>query len=269
MAYTCLELELDARGVLTIALHRPEVRNAFNEVLISELSSAFAKRATQKEVRLVVLRGKGPVFCAGGDLNWMKRAASLGIEENFLDTHTLAQLFDQLNEFPKPVIGAFQGAAIGGGVGLVSVCDYGIATKETVFSLSEVRLGLVPACIGPFVISKIGPSHARSLFISAERFFAPRALEIGLVHEVVSDEVALDSAVERVVSNILQAGPHAVSAAKELILNLSWPERRAEIKDPLEYISRMLAELRISPEGQEGVRAFLEKRKPTWMAAQK
>jgi methylglutaconyl-CoA hydratase len=138
-----------------------------------------------------------------------------------------------------------------------------------VFSLSEVRLGLVPACIGPFVISKIGPSHARSLFISAERFQAQRALEIGLIHELASDALALDAAVERVVSNILQAGPNAVTAAKELILNLSWPERRSQIKDPLEYISRMLAELRTSPEGQEGVRAFLEKRKPTWMDQQK
>ena len=269
MASTCLEMEVDARGVLTIALNRPDVRNAFNEVLISELSAAFSKRAMQKDVRVVILRGKGQVFCAGGDLNWMKRAASLDLEANFLDTHTLAQLFDQLNEFPKPVIGAFHGAAIGGGVGLVSICDYGITSSETVFSLSEVRLGLVPACIGPFVISKIGPSHARSLFISAERFQAQRALEIGLIHELASDALALDAAVERVVSNILQAGPNAVTAAKELILNLSWPERRSQIKDPLEYISRMLAELRTSPEGQEGVRAFLEKRKPTWMDQQK
>jgi methylglutaconyl-CoA hydratase len=170
-----------------------------------------------------------------------------------------------MNECPKPLIGRVQGAAIGGGVGLVSVCDTVIAVQDTQFSLSEVRLGIVPACIGPFVIAKIGASHARSLFVSAERFTAKRAHEIGLVHEVVPDLLALDAAVERLLGNMLQCGPNAMAVAKRLVLDLSWPERRSQFSDCLEYASKTLADLRISSEGQEGIKAFIEKRKPSWV----
>jgi methylglutaconyl-CoA hydratase len=176
-------------------------------------------------------------------------------------------MFRLLNECPKPIVGQIHGAAIGGGVGLVSICDIAVASPETQFSLSEVRLGIVPSCIGPFVIAKIGASHARSLFIAAERFLAPRAREIGLVHEVAPSLAELPKAVERIVTNMLQCGPAAMSAAKRLVLDLSWPERREAVGDYLEYVSRTLAELRVSPEGQEGLKAFLEKRKPSWITS--
>lgn len=264
-AFDALKVRLDARGVLTVSLNRPEIRNAFNPTIIAELTDVFGRLAPDTRVRLVVFRGEGPVFSAGGDLNWMRKSVDLSFEANLEDTQRLCLMFKTMNECPKPVIGAIHGAAIGGGVGLTSICDIAIATKETQFSLSEVRLGIVPACIGPFVISKIGASNARMYFMSAERFLAPKAKEIGLIHEVVENSEALDAAVERFVGNMLQCGPNAMAAAKKLVLDLSWPERRAEIPDSLEYVARMLAELRITPEGQEGLRAFLEKRKPTWV----
>lgn len=263
--YSTLDVQVDSRGVLTIALNRPDVRNAFNETVIAELAQAFGKDALDPKVRAVVLRGRGPVFCAGGDLNWMRSAIDCSFEENLDDTRKLARMFDLANQCPKPVIGAIHGAAIGGGVGLVSICDIAIAVSNTQFSLSEVRLGIVPACIGPFVISKIGASHARGLFVSAERFQANKAKEIGLVHEVVPDEAALDGAIERVLANVLQCGPSAMAVAKKLVLDLSWPEKRQSMPDCLEYVAKTLAEVRISSEGQEGVRAFLEKRKPGWL----
>lgn len=266
MNFETLKVDLDPRGVLTIRLNRPDVRNAFNAAMIEELTHVFQKEVPQPSVRAVVLRGLGAAFCAGGDLNWMKRSVSMSFEENLKDTQALAELFASMNEAPKPVIGLIHGAAIGGGVGLVSVCDIAIAVADTQLSLSEVRLGIVPACIGPFVISKIGASHARGLFVSAERFDARRALLIGLVHEVVDTATALEQAGERVVGNILQCGPNAMSVAKRLVLDLSWPERRAQHPDCLAYVAKTLAEVRVSPEGQEGVKAFLEKRKPAWLA---
>ena len=259
-----LKVELDPRGVLFISLNRPDVRNAFNEVLISEFSQVFGKEVLKPEVRAVVLRGEGAVFCAGGDLNWMKKSIDLDYAENLKDTRILSHMFATMNECPKPVIGAIHGAAIGGGVGLVSICDIAVATKETQFSLSEVRLGIVPACIGPFVVSKIGASHARGLFMSAERFKAQRAKEVGLIHEVVEDQKALNAEVERILANVLECGPNAMAVAKRLVLDLTWPERRAQFPDCLEYVAKTLADIRISPEGQEGLRAFLEKRKPNW-----
>lgn len=265
MSTETLMTQLDARGVLFVKLNRPEVRNAFNDKVIAELHQVFLKEAMDSRVRAVVLSGKGSVFCAGGDLNWMKKSVEMTFEQNLDDTRKLAALFKTLNEFPKPLIGAIHGAAIGGGVGLVSVCDIAIASTETQFSLSEVRLGIVPACIGPFVVAKIGASHARGLFMSAERFTAQRAYEIGLVHEVVRDSGELDAAVEKNLGRILECGPCAMGIAKKLVLDLSWPERREEIADPLEYVARSLAEVRTSPEGQEGVKAFLEKRKPQWL----
>lgn len=265
-AYKTLQTTLDSRGVLTIALNRPEVRNAFNEAVIGELARVFGVDALDAKVRAIVLKGNGPAFCAGGDLNWMRSAVDGTFEANLEDTRRLANMFAVMNECPKPVIGAIHGAAIGGGVGLVSVCDVAIAVADTQFSLSEVRLGIIPACIGPFVIAKIGASHARGLFVSAERFNADKAREIGLVHEVVQDVEALDVSVERLLANMLQCGPYAMASAKKLVLDLSWPERRASIPNCLDYVAKMLAEIRISPEGQEGVRAFLEKRKPAWIS---
>ena len=262
-----LKIELDPRGVLFVTLNRPDVRNAFNEVLIAELGEIFGKDVFKPEVRAIVLRGEGSVFCAGGDLKWMKQSIELDYNENLKATRILSHMFASMNECPKPVIGAIHGAAIGGGVGLVSICDIAIATQDTQFSLSEVRLGIVPACIGPFVVSKIGASHARGLFMSAERFKAQRAKEVGLIHEVVADQNELNAEVERVLGNVLECGPNAMAVAKRLVLDLTWPERRAQFPDCLEYVSKTLADIRISPEGQEGLRAFLEKRKPNWSAS--
>ncbi|MFZ9595582.1 MAG: enoyl-CoA hydratase-related protein [Bdellovibrionia bacterium] len=266
MTKSTIELTQDSRGVLFVCLNRPEVRNAFNERMIEELSEVFSTRAKSPDVRVVVLRGQGSVFCAGGDLNWMKKSVEVSVQENFKDTQRLTQMFKTIQECPKPVVGVVHKAAIGGGVGLVSVCDWVLASAQTEFSLSEVRLGIVPACIGPFVISKIGASQARALFITAQRFLAQRAYEIGLVHQVIPEEDQLDSALEMLLKTMLQCGPQAIEVAKKLVLDLSWPERRAEITDCYDYVAQVLADLRVTPEAQEGVRAFLEKRKPRWLA---
>jgi methylglutaconyl-CoA hydratase len=252
-------------GILEIALNRPEIRNAFNEKMIEELSRVFRNEAMDPKVRAVVLRGNGSVFCAGGDLNWMRKSIELTLEGNLEDTLTLTRMFETMNEFPKPLVGVIHGAAIGGGVGLVSVCDIVLAEKETVFSLSEVRLGVVPACIGPFVTSKIGASRARALFISAERFKAEKAKEAGLVHEVFGTRAELDEHLKSLLGNLLECGPNAMAVAKQLVLDLTWPEKRARIPDCIEHVARTLAELRVRPEAQEGVTAFLEKRKPGWI----
>jgi len=264
MSHQTLQTLLDDQGILTVRLNRPDIRNAFNTAMIDELHQVFGHEVQKPEVRLVVLRGAGEVFCAGGDLSWMKKSIDLSFGENLTETRHLTKMFKTMNECPKPLIGAIHGAAIGGGVGLVSVCDYVIASEETVFSLSEVRLGIVPACIGPFVVSKIGGTHARSLFVSAERFKAKRAYEVGLVHELAKDAHALDESVKRITNNMLQCGPLAMAAAKKLVLDLSWPERRESVGDCYDYVSSTLASLRVSPEGQEGLKAFLDKRKPAW-----
>jgi methylglutaconyl-CoA hydratase len=260
-----LEAQRDSRGVLTVAFNRAEVRNAFNEAMIEELTRVFEGEARAPETRAVVLKGHGPVFSAGADQNWMRKSVEMSYEENLKDTRRLAHMFAAINECPRPVIGLVQGAAIGGGVGFVSVCDIVIAESGAQFSLSEVRLGIVPACIGPFVIAKIGASHARGLFVSAARFPAAHAQAIGLVHETVPGAGDLAAAGERTLANILQCGPNAMAVAKRLVLDLSIPERRAHHTDPLDYVARTLSDIRISPEGQEGVRAFLEKRRPAWL----
>lgn len=248
-------------GVYTIQLNRPEVRNAFNDRVILDLQETFIKINSNPDVRVVVLSGEGPVFCAGGDLQWMKDSLSLQDRDNLEDTKKLAWMFDLINSCPKPVVGLVHGAAIGGGIGLISVCDYVIASKETVFSLAEVRVGIIPACIGPFVLAKIGETHARAYFISAERFTAARAHEIGLVHEVVENPADLKTAAERIVKNLMQGGPGAIAAAKKLIHDL----RHMEHPECLNYVAKTLAELRVTPEGQEGLKAFLDKRKPNWV----
>lgn len=249
------------KGVFTIELARSEVRNAFNDELISDLKATFDRIAADESIRVVLLKGQGPTFCAGGDLKWMQQSVQLSREENLTDTRKLARMFATLNSCPRPVVGLVHGAAIGGGVGLVSICDYVVASRETVFSLSEVRLGIIPACIGPFVLAKIGESQARAYFMSAERFNADRAREIGLVHEVVDNAEALKAAADRIVNNLLQCGPKAMGAAKALVRGIK--ERSSE--EALEYVAVTLADLRVTPEGQEGLKAFLEKRKPSWI----
>ena len=268
-SYETIALNLNPNGILTLSLNRPDIRNAFNQKMIEELGRVFTHEVLQPEVKAVVFQGNGGMFCAGGDLNWMKRSIELTYEENLKDTTVLTRMFATLNECPKPVVGIIEGAAIGGGVGLVAICDVVLATKETVFSLSEVRLGIVPACIGPFVTAKIGASQSRALFISAERFKAEKAKQIGLVHEVFDTRADLDAYLGTLTKNLLECGPKAMAVAKSLVLDLTWPERREKIEDPIHYVSNTLAELRIGAEAQEGISAFLQKRKPSWIGGQK
>lgn len=258
---TTLKTQLSETGVYTVELNRPEVRNAFNDELILDLKKTFDALEKNPEVRVVVVRGAGPVFCAGGDLKWMQESVNLDAEKNLQDTRKLARMFATLNHCSKPVVGLVHGAVIGGGVGLTSICDYVIASKETAFSLAEVRLGIIPACIGPFVLAKIGESHARAYFMSAERFTAERALQIGLVHELVDSPESLNTACDRITKNLLQCGPNAMAAAKSLVQEL----KEKKFEESLEYVAKVLAELRVTPEGQEGLKAFLEKRKPNWI----
>lgn len=267
MNYETLQLTYSGTGLLTIALNRPDIRNAFNEKMIEELARVFRNEATDPSIRAVILRGNGSVFCAGGDLNWMRKSRDLPLAANLEDTLVLSNMFAVLNDFSKPLVGVIHGAAIGGGVGLVSICDIVLAQKDTAFSLSEVRLGVVPACIGPFVTAKIGASHARALFVSAERFKAEKARSVGLVHEVFDTLESMENHLKELTSNLLECGPTAMTIAKRLVLDLTWPERRARIPDCIEYVSKTLAELRVGPEAQEGISAFLEKRKPSWIKA--
>src|SRR5437763_1606767 len=185
----------DADGVVFVTLNRPEVHNAFNDELISEAIDLFGSIGSRASARAVVLRSGGPNFCAGADLNWMSRMVAYTRDDNVRDSSHLAKMFALMHECPLPIIGRIQGAAIGGGVGLVSVCDVAIATRDAKFGLSEVKLGILPAVISPYVIGKIGPSHARALFMTGERFDAERALRIGLVHRLVDDAASLDAAV--------------------------------------------------------------------------
>jgi methylglutaconyl-CoA hydratase len=254
-----LQLELDG-PVARVWLNRPETANAFDGLMVTELRKTLFDLGSLDEVRVVVLGGRGPSFCAGGDLQWMKAAAGFTREENLREAQALADLFFTVYNSPKPIVARVQGAALGGGSGLVAACDIPVAALGTQFGFTEVRLGIVPAVISPYVIAKIGESAARELFLTGERFEAVRAAEIGLVRAAVPSE-DLDAAVEGRVQELLQAGPRAVAEAKALIREVAW--RRVE--DVQRYTVERISDLRVSPEGQEGMRAFLEKRKPSWV----
>ncbi|OFZ26904.1 MAG: enoyl-CoA hydratase [Bdellovibrionales bacterium RIFOXYB1_FULL_37_110] len=250
----------DERGVAFITLNRPEIHNAFNDDLIKGLTNIFKDMDGDSSVRLVVLSGNGKSFCAGADLNWMKSMVHYSEEENFKDSQNLANLFFTINNFKKPVIGKINGAALGGGCGLVSVCDFVITHSKAKFGFTEVKLGLLPATISPFVIAKIGQSHARALFMSGHIFKAKHAKKIGLVHKVVEPD-ELDEKTDEAITHFLQAGPLAAMASKALIKNVLIKEGH----DLIEYTCLEIARLRVSPEGQEGMNALLEKRKPSWI----
>lgn len=247
-------LRVDADGpVRYVRLDRPEVRNAFNDELIAALRDAFASFSSG--VRVVVLSGEGKSFCSGGDLTWMAKAASYTEEENYEDAMRLGALFEALSECPAVVVSRVHGAAFGGGCGLVAASDVAIAAGGTKFSFSEVRLGLIPATISPFVIPKIGNGHARHLFTTGEVFEADHAMRIGLVHRVVG-ESELDNAVSLVVAEVLRNGPVAVASAKQVAVHGPYPMSES---------ARLLAKARSSAEGKEGVSAFLEKRKANFV----
>jgi methylglutaconyl-CoA hydratase len=248
-----------AAGVARVTLARPEVRNAFNAEVIEQLREAFLEITAADHIRAVVLAGEGNVFCGGADVNWMRASLDLEFEANVADAERMSDMFRAIDNCAKPVIGRIQGAALGGGAGLAAVCDVAIAADDAVFGFTEVKLGIIPAVISPFVLAKIGASQARALFLTGERFDARRAEAIGLVHAVVLP-TDLDAAVERCLAELRSAAPTAVSAAKLLIrrvLDNSYDDSRA-------ITTRAIARQRISPEGQEGLRAFLERRKASF-----
>lgn len=244
------------KGVKEVWLNRPDVHNAFNAELIEEVISTFS---SFKNERLIILSGRGASFCAGADLNWMKAMKSYSREENFQDSKRLAKMFSTINECDVPVIGRINGHALGGGVGLVSVCDYVIASSNALMGFTEVRLGLIPAVISPYCISKVGESNARAWFISGERFNAEQAQRMGLVHEVVM-ETELNERIEEVTKRFLMAGPEAAKEAKRLVRGVM-----KNLKGSEDLACNLITERRVSEEGQEGMRALLEKDKPAWM----
>lgn len=248
------------KNVALVTLNRPGVHNAFNNELISDLSDVFDKLNSDDSVRVIVITGNGKTFCAGADLNWMKSVVNYSYEQNLDESLKLAELMFLIFTHTKPVIARINGSAIGGGVGLVSVCDILIAAETAKFGLSEVKLGLVPAAISPFVMERIGPTKSRELFITGERISANKALEYGLINNVVSLS-DLDEAVNEKVNMILQNGPEAIKSVKKMIFDVT----QMKFPELTEYTARLIANLRLSREAQEGMNAFLEKRKPNWI----
>ncbi len=259
MAYSTIQTRHE-NEVGWITFNRPEIHNAFNSTVIAEMSSAFTEIENDPAIRVVVLTGAGKSFCAGADLNWMRGVITQSFDENLAESNALADLFWQIYSFNRPVIARVNGAAIGGGTGFVAVCDIAIATKSAVFSFSEVKIGVVPACIGPYVVKKMGEGKARELFITGERMDASRAQAVGLVNRVTDDN-QLDSEINKLIDSLLSSGPEAIRMAKMLVAGVGGmsPE---EFRP---WTAEMIAKLRVSPEGQEGMDAFLTKRVPKWV----
>lgn len=256
-----LQCEIDSEGVATVTLNRPDIHNAFDDALIRELGETFDQLSQKPEIRALVLASNGKSFSAGADLNWMKRMAGYNEEDNRRDAAALAAMLHKLDTFPAPTIARVQGAAFGGAVGLVSCCDMAVASERASFCLSEVKIGLLPATISPYVINAVGTRQARRYFVTAERFSAERAREIGLVSEVCP-EGELDLAVQKLVNAVTDNGPRAVAMAKQLAMSMSNRVINEELQG---QTSALIAAVRVSPEGQEGLSAFLEKRAPNWM----
>ena len=247
-------------GVAWITLNRPEVRNAFDDALIASLKNCFSELEADRSTRIVVLAGNGPAFCAGADLNWMKRMAGYGYEENLADARSLADMLAALDRLPKPTIARVHGAAFAGGTGLVAACDIAIGTPQAKFCFSEAKLGLSPATISPYVMRAIGERAARRYFLTAEVFDAAEACRIGLLSACVSSN-ELDSSVEEIIKHLLAGGSEAHAKIKELIRAVGG---RAVDAALVADTARRIAEIRVSPEGREGIASFLEKRKPSW-----
>ncbi len=258
MGFETIEIVEDRR-VAWITLNRPDVRNAFDDLMIKELVSALAEIAANPNVRIVVLTGKGKAFCAGADLNWMKRMKQFTYGENLEDALALARLMYNLYHLPKPTIAMVNGASIGGSNGLVAACDLAIASHRAEFSLSEVKIGLVPACIGPYLLRKIGERACRKLFLTGERISADEAKRLGLVSDVVT-HTHLRRRVEERIESLLTSGPHALAVSKQLISTIS----EMPLEEARDHTAKVIAELRCGDEAQEGMTAFFEKRKPNW-----
>jgi methylglutaconyl-CoA hydratase len=260
MSFPPILLDIDERGVATLRLNRPEVHNAFDDALIAQLDDALHHLERDPGVRVVVLAAEGPSFCAGADLQWMRRVAGYTEAQNVEDALKLARVLRRLDALPRPTVARVQGSAFGGGVGLIACCDVAVATRSAQFALSEVRLGLIPATVAPYVVAALGTRQARRYFTTGERFDAETARRLGLVHKV-ADGPALDQAVEELVAALLLGAPGAQEAAKRLVADVAG---RSLDEALLLETARRLARARVSAEGREGTAAFLEKRAPRW-----
>ena len=249
------------RGVATLVLNRPEVRNAFNDEVIAEFTQAFGELGDREDVRCVVLAAAGQAFCAGADLNWMRRMADYSHAENLADAAQLAEMLRAMYECPKPTVARIQGDVFAGGMGLVAACDMAVSVDTATFCLSEVKLGLIPATISPYVIRAMGARAAHRYFLTAERFGADEAYRIGFVHEVVSAD-QLDAKVSEITQALVSASPVAVKACKRLVQDVAGREITAEL---IAQTVQGIADIRSSAQGKEGVQSFLQKRKPSWL----
>jgi len=259
-------LQIETRGgVATLWFNRPDTRNAFNATMIAELSAAFDALAAEAAVRVVVLAGRGSAFCAGADLNWMKKMSTYSYEQNLADATVLADMLYKLYNLGKPTVARVHGPAFAGGMGLVAACDIAVASTEARFKLSEVLIGLTPATISPYVMNALGERRSRRYFLTAETFSAEDALKDGLVHECVAPE-RLDETVNGFVSQLLAGGPAAMTMTKNLMRDVARAPLDAELRA---LTARYIAEIRASSEGKEGIHSFLEKRKPAWVTTDK
>jgi methylglutaconyl-CoA hydratase len=259
--YTTLKLEIQD-GIATIILARPEIRNAFNEIMIAEITDAFTEAGSMKDVRIIILRGEGKAFCAGADLNWMRDVSKYSFEQNYTESLRLSECFYTIYTSPKPSIAVVHGAAIGGANGLLAACDIAVCESDTVFSLSEVKIGLIPACISPYVIKRVGEFPARELMLTGRRFTGTEAEKLKLVNKSLPSE-ELEVYLEQTMQLLLSSGPEATARCKELIGTVANNITLEEVKA---YTANMIAQTRCSAEGQEGMAAFLEKRNPKWMS---
>ncbi|GAA5133813.1 enoyl-CoA hydratase/isomerase family protein [Thalassotalea piscium] len=257
--------DVDRYGVATVTLNNPDKHNAFDDEIIAQLTRVFMEIASRNEIKLMILASTGKSFSAGADLAWMKRMASYSLDENLTDANALAHMLKALNFLPQPTIAKIQGAAFGGAVGLAACCDVVIASDKASFCLSEVKLGLIPATISPYVINAIGQKACRRYFITAERFFADKAQQLGLVSEVVPLN-ELDNTVDSMVTTILNNSPEAVKQAKKLALDIAYQDINEAL---ISLTSERIASIRVSSEGQEGLTAFFEKRPANWLISEK
>ena len=253
--------DIDTRGVATVTLNQPDIHNAFDDKLIAQLTDIFTRINQNNDIRVMVLAATGKSFSAGADLNWMRRMATYSYEQNLADANALAKMFDILNSINKPTIARVQGAAFGGAVGLVACCDMAIGSKLSKFCLSEVKLGLIPATISPYVIDAIGARVARRYFTTAEVFSARRARRLGLLSEAVVEE-ELDSTIDNLIEHLLKNSPAAIQEAKKLILEI---QNKPISDDIIAMTSDKIANIRVSEQGQEGLNAFLQKRRANWV----
>lgn len=258
--YKTIEI-ISGNNIITVWLNRPEIHNAFNEEMIAELKEFFENSVNDEETRLIILRGRGKSFCAGADLNWLKSVVNYDFEKNYEEGLQLSKCLYAIYNCPIPTLAAVHGAAIGGANGLLAACDFAYATDDTIFSLSEVKIGIVPACISPYVLRRVGEYKAKELMITGKRFNGKEAEKYNLIN-CSRTETELEKEIESVTDLILSSGPNAVKKGKELINHVV---NNIDLNEALSYTAKVIAEIRQSDEGQEGMNAFLDKRKPNWI----